>query len=544
MQIDKLQLDLRPRPNAQALDLGFALLRAHAGHVYGAWLALWIPLVVLSYVLAIYFPDIGQAWMFLAWWLKPLLERAPLYVLSRQVFGEAVSWRQALVAWPKQLGGGWFRLLTWWRIFVPGRGLYQAIWQLEGARGAVAAQRRRVIGAHNTARNASWFGVACAHFEAILQLGFVAFVGIFVADENIVNPFAYLIGLSQTPSAWTIALSFFAYALAGAIIGPIYTACCFTLYLNRRATLEAWDIELTLRQIHAPSASAQSASRTPAASRMLGGVGVVAILFLACCLQPNMGYAAAPANTPPQSCSKPEWLQARDSKQADARVADHTAAQTRLRQDLRELLEAEDLRNYQCVESWFFKERDKDKKAEKNKPTPSDFDFPLLAQVIKIILIVCAVLLVLWLLLRYRGTFLGFFRPATAVQATEVGGLDIRAETLPTDVVAQVRAFWQQQRNREALALLYRATLSRLVTHNGVVLTQGATEGDCLRIATHAQAQQRISATQLDIVRAAGDMWLRGAYGKRWPTDAALQAVCADWKRHFDQVPNASVGAA
>src|SRR5690606_22912206 len=39
------------------------------------------------------------------------------------------------------------------------------------------------------------------------------------------------------------------YALVLIVWGPIYVACGFTLYLNRRTALEAWDIELVLRRL-------------------------------------------------------------------------------------------------------------------------------------------------------------------------------------------------------------------------------------------------------------------------------------------------------
>ena len=52
MRLDQLQLDLRPRTNAQALDLGFALLRANAGRVYAVWLSLWIPAMLVSALIA------------------------------------------------------------------------------------------------------------------------------------------------------------------------------------------------------------------------------------------------------------------------------------------------------------------------------------------------------------------------------------------------------------------------------------------------------------------------------------------------------------
>jgi hypothetical protein len=94
MQLDKLQIALRPRPAAQALDLGFALLRAHAAAVYKVWLALWLSAMALAGALAVLAPDWVFVWILLPWWVRPLLERGPLYVFSRQVFGVA------RMAWP------------------------------------------------------------------------------------------------------------------------------------------------------------------------------------------------------------------------------------------------------------------------------------------------------------------------------------------------------------------------------------------------------------------------------------------------------------
>src|SRR5688572_6875569 len=121
MRIDRLDIELRPRPHAQALDLGFALLRRHAGDVYRAWLPLWLAAMALALLLVWLFPGLTWLWVVLPWWLRPALERAPLYVLSRAVFGERTTWRDALRAWPRQLGGGMVRMLTWWRPFMAGR---------------------------------------------------------------------------------------------------------------------------------------------------------------------------------------------------------------------------------------------------------------------------------------------------------------------------------------------------------------------------------------------------------------------------------------
>ncbi len=533
MDIQRLQLDLRPRPNAQALDLGFALLRAQAGQVYLAWLAVWLPVLGLCALLAYTFGG-GSAWTVLAWWLRPLLERAPLYVLSRGVFGERVTWVQALRAWPSQLGGGWFRVLTWWRLFRPGRGVYQPIWVLEGARGKVAAERRRVIGDRNTGASATWFGVACAHFEVVVQVGTLALLGFFLQEENLLNPFAYVSGEAANTGAalWAPTMAF---GLGSAIIGPIYTACCFTLYLNRRATLEAWDIELMLRQVQP---MARNASTVGAGATVLGLLAAVALAAALGWAEPVR--AAAPAEDAPSTiaktnteCERPSYLVKQEQADQAARGTDKTAEQAKLRSEIQTLYAQEDLRGYKCQRMRWFKQSGNQKKAESKKEKPDSergLNADTVAAVLRYVLIVAAALLVGWLLLRHRHNLFAWRGKTAPRAATEVAGLDIRPQSLPDDVSAAVWRTWQQGQQRAALSLLYRATLSRLVNQDGLVLTQGATEGDCWRRAQLAN----LPPEKTELVGQVTQLWLNAAYGDRWPTDAAVQSACAQWARVFE----------
>ena len=524
MQLDKLQLDLRPRTNAQALDLGFSLLRAHAGGTYMVWLALWLPLVAICGVLAWFTPEYPGAWVTLAWWLRPMLERAPLYLLSRQVFGEDVSWRAALRAWPKQWGGGWFSMLTWWRPFAVGRSLIQPIWQLEGARGRVAAERRRIIGRNGTSRSAQWFGVACAHFELVLELGLIAFVGIFLSDENSINPFTFFTAdAASSHRLATLILSYGSYAFAGGVIGPIYTACGFTLYLNRRATLEAWDLEIALRQIKPP------------VQRMPGAAAIAASVLAVVLLAANMGLptaalaseaaATSPAATG-KDCPVPQYIKDREA----SREPDKNPAQAGLRLELARLYANDDLRGYQCKLQWQFK-------GKQDEPSPRSFpkvgDFSWLASLLEVFLIAALIVLIIWLAYRYRDQFAKLIGRPSASRATEVAGMDIRPESLPDDVAAKVLELWRSGQRRAALALLYRATVSRLVNEDHLPLTQGATEGDCTRLAEQAFRNQKLAAGRLQTVAAITDTWLRAAYADRWPDDTAVAANCAAWRAEF-----------
>lgn len=520
MQLDKLRLDLRPRSNAQGLDLGFALLHAGGGDAWRAWLALWLPVSALAVAISWLWPQLALGWL-LPWWLRPLLERAPLHVLSRQVFGEQASWRAALRAWPRELGGGWLRMLTWWRPFMAGRGLHQPVWVLEQARGAVATARRATIARQGTGGAAFVFGCACALFELVLMTGIIALASLFLPGDT-PNPFA-LFALRDN-DALQAALSTGAWCLAGAVIGPVYTACTFTLYLNRRATLEAWDLEIVLRQLRVP---ARTAGTRQSAALLLAAP----LLAMALAGMPAQVQAAAG----PADCAPPVALQ----QAASGRAADASPQQAALRRQVDQVFAHEDLRGYRCAEHWEWRyEWKSGKKKAKPKALLPPWLGAILAGILKAGLIMGGVALVAWLLWRYAAPLRFNFASAAAPPlATEVGGLDIRAESLPPDVAGAVRALWQQGQQRAALALLYRATLSRMVNRQSLQLHQGATEGECLERARRAHAQGALDGTTLALAKQATTLWLNAAYGARWPAGEAVLGLCTRWQAHFDGAP-------
>lgn len=545
MQLSRLQLDLHPRPNAEALDLGFALLRANWRTVYLTWLALWLPLVGLCLLIALAIPAIGASSLLLAWWLRPLLERAPLYVLSRQVFGEQVHWRDALRAWPKQLGGGWFRLLTWWRLFMPSRGLYQPIWQLEGARNEVAAVRRDVIGKH-TAGSAYWFGVVCANFELILQLGLFSLISVFVSDEGAVNPLIFFWQLSKNNHMLLLEiLTCLAYAFSVGIIAPIYVACCFTLYLNRRASLEAWDIEIMLRQIKVPQENATLPVAAQKPSGKLLGIALVLALFGGTMITPDSHAATAGSSSsqtttvdPRANCAPPKA--AVQTGDWAVRSEDHSPEQQKIRADLATILNSEELNDFVCVQTWGLKQKNTPHNNAQDKKNPIP-DLNWLASLLKLLLIVGLLIFIFWLMIRFHDRFLLPELNKPTQKATAVAGLDIRPESLPAEVISAVLELWQAGRLREALALLYRATLSRLVSQYDLHIHQGATEGDCLRLVEHqvqfhtgkrnGSDEATLSEDSLQVVRQTTNLWLNAAYGQRWPS--SIDAICQQWQRVF-----------
>jgi hypothetical protein len=98
---------------------------------------------------------------------------------------------------------------------------------------------------------------------------------------------------------------------------------------------------------------------------------------------------------------------------------------------------------------------------------------------------------------------------------------DIRPETLPDDVGGAAWAQWAAGERAQALALLYRAALSRLVHRHAVPIRTSSTEGDCMRLAA-----RHVPGLRSDFFARVARARLLGGYAGRWPEDAEVQALC------------------
>jgi len=121
------------------------------------------------------------------------------------------------------------------------------------------------------------------------------------------------------------------------------------------------------------------------------------------------------------------------------------------------------------------------------------------------------------------------------LRPTHVNKLDIRPEALPADIGAAALALWQEGRLQEAMSLLYRGALSRLVHGHGVPIRASSTEGDCLRLARPLLADGTARYFALLV-----DAWRATVYAARPPADSTMQLLCTE----FDRRLPAPVGAA
>src|SRR5262245_40089381 len=234
---------MRPRAPHEAADLGIRLCQAHAREVYRCWLAVALPMALLSLALFEVRPWLP---MLVMWWAKPWLNRTVLFVLARAAFGQqtrlADLWRERRAAW-------WTRfILTWTTLRLsPWRAFTLPVYQLEGH--SLFQIRRRVRQLRRRYGGAALMVTLAFSFA---QLGFAAALlslMFWLAPAGQGFDFDSLLGGNAAAAAqwlWSVC-----YLLAVLILEPFYPAAGFGMYLNRRAELGAWDIEQEFRRAFA-----------------------------------------------------------------------------------------------------------------------------------------------------------------------------------------------------------------------------------------------------------------------------------------------------
>jgi len=115
-----------------------------------------------------------------------------------------------------------------------------------------------------------------------------------------------------------------------------------------------------------------------------------------------------------------------------------------------------------------------------------------------------------------------------------VRDLDVRPESLPDDVGAAAWVLWQAGRVPEALSLLYRGALSRLIHQYRVPITASATEGECLEL-----ARGRLAAPALRYITQVVRAWEASTYGGRALSGAMGEALCTGFGERLDGRPAA-----
>lgn len=521
MKLESLCVELRPRSPWEAVELGTALVRRNAAAIWIPWLLLVAPVFAAVNLAVLAVDRIWIAWLAM-WWLKPLFDRIPLYVLSRAVFGETPTARRTLAA---QRGWGWRAMrghLSWRRISLV-RALSLPVDLLEGADAGRLRERRRVLG--DAVRGHGMLLTAvCLLFVVALSLSMLSLVMLFVPWEFLSESMrATWALLTVEPPPWAQFALHAVVWIATSAIEPFYVGAGLGLYLNRRTRIEAWDVEIALRRMRTRLASTATA--------LLLAVGMVSLL-------PLPSQAAAPARVQaaqdeegrarlPQPSHGPAHAESDavgvDEIFGDAWVHD-PAFDKAVEQAYRDPL----LRPKRTESHWQARDRDKE------RPRPRKLPFPWLAKAIAFVGEFGLWLLLGGLLVLLAATakrWLPWLRSGLAVR-TEPAPVEVADATLPDvlpdDIAAAARRLWREGRPRRALALLYRASVEAMAQRAQVTLVPGATESECLR-ASKRMPEPQDRAAFARIVR----VWQYAAYARRLPDEAEFDALLGTLAQRF-----------
>lgn len=525
MRLEQMTVHLRSRSAWEAVELGTALVRRDAGILWKSWLLVTLPLFLVLNAIAWAIDMMWLPWVALLW-VKPALDRIPLFVISRSVFSATPTVRETLLA---QLRWGWGPVLHYltWRRFSPARSLLMPIELLEGVKGSRLRERKRVLGGA-VYGNAALLTYVFLCFQASLTIACLFLILLFVQPEYLpetVRAGWAMIG-ERTPWWAMAAWNFFVW-IAVSVVEPFFIGAGFGLYLNRRTQIEAWDVEIAFRKLRARLTAAAAPF---VLALFLFGAGLPLLRAQETPPAPESEKAFTCPITVPEEAktdepktNEPPTLPIVFGKQH----VDESRFSKAVDQAYRDPL----LNGKRKQVTW--------EKRDKTKPKPpsqrdmswlSGFAtaFAFLAEWGLWILVGCLVLILLLTLRHWlpwmRGS-LRRYKPLPAEVETEALQLP---EILPDNVPAEARRLWAQGKPRHALALLYRASVETMAQRAEVALPPGATESECLR------ASRRMpDGEDRNLFARMVRVWQYAAYAQQLPAQEEFDDLLSSLQRRY-----------
>lgn len=475
MRLEDVTAEIRPRSDWEAVDLGMALVRRDFWRCLVVWWLALAPVVAAAWWLR----DHPILWLMLFWWLRPVGSRMVLFELSRRLFGEAPRWRSV---W-RELPRAWVRRFFYRMVLArisPWIALTMPVEELEGLRGKPYRIRCSQI-VRRGESSVMWTYFVAEFAAAWFALGILLLVSMFLPSGqdggwrewteswNPETPMDIPVQITRTVCI--------CYAVSLSLADLFLTGAGFGIYLNNRTWIEGWDVELAFKRL---------------AARL--GKAVAVLLAGAMFLVPG-NLSAADSRDPAETI--------REVKE-DPAFKVHVVKQKVLDSSRKD---------------W-------------------DWDWRLgsmpswMGTVLTISFIALLLGVIGWLVWRYRHTLAHLVQEKGERKETKVArvvmGLDVSPETLPGDVPGTALKWWREGRHHDALCLLYRGAIARVIRGAGVEIQESDTEGDCLRRVD--RAGERAHPRYFRGLTAA---WMVIAYAGRRPADAEVEALCASWP--FDE---------
>lgn len=209
-------------------------------------------------------------------------------------------------------------------------------------------------------------------------------------------------------------------------------------------------------------------------------------------------------------------------------------------QQINEILAHEDFGKEETRQSWRFKKSEKedddewdlfpDWLADLFDLNPSSV--ALLAGVIEVLLWLAAAAILVWLVFKLKDELPNLFSPDTAAAEPELPaslfGVELERTQLPTNIVEQAQQLWHAGERREALSLLLRGSLVRVLESYPCHLFDSDTENECL-----AKIQQASPSDISSFMKSLIECWQTLAYAHREPQEMQFSHLCNVYQEVF-----------
>ena len=467
MRLDSVTAEIRPRSDWEAVDLGFAMVRRDFWRSFTMW---WLAMGPITLTAGFLLWD-HPAWLLMVfWWLKPAGSRMVLFEISRRLFGEEPTWRAVWREVPRAWVRRFFYRFVWAR-FSPWMPVTLAVEDLEGLRGKSYRQRCMQV-VRRGEGSVMWIGLV-SHFSVVwFGLGILATLQMFIPEGQ--NG-----AWKQAVEAWDpqnmqdvpllIARSVTACMMLAMSLTDLFaTGAGFGLYINNRTWIEGWDVELAFKRL----------------AQRLGKVAVFLISGFILTGFANGQEAELPADRIQQVKAHADFIV-------------HTVTE----------------------------------RVPKSKPSsvslPPEF-MEILMYVFGISAVVVLIGLIATAIWKNRHVFGMRMRGGDVEKATTsarvVMGMEVSPDTLPADIPSAAWDLWSQGRQQEALGLLYRGSISRVMEIGRVEIQESDTEGDCMR-----RVESAGQSAYPDYFRGITGAWIRLAYAGNCPEDDDVRELCRKW---------------
>jgi hypothetical protein len=475
MRLEDVTAEIRPRSDWEAVDLGFAMVRRDFWRCLSVWwLALLAPLLIAGWFLR----EMPLVLAALFWWWKPVGSRMVLFNLSRRLFGEQPGWRAVF----REIPRAWFRRFFYRMImarFSPWLPVTMAVEDLEGIRGKDYRQRAKQL-ARRGDGVVMWLYFAADLTAAWLALSVFAIVVMMMPEGGT--------GLWQTalesydrnnPTDIPLVISWTAAGcamLGMAFVDIFVTGAGFGIYVNNRTWLEGWDVELAFK-------------------RLGQRLGSIAAVFVAVATV----FFSLPVN----------------------------AQQPSTDQEI--IREVKSHKDFEVHSETFEVPVSKPKSSSSSTSLGGFGKIPAhVALIFGYTVLAMLIGFLVWIIWLNRHAFrlpsAGVGRVKEAPSARMVMGMEITAESLPKDIPAAAWALWTSGRRHEAMGLLYRGTISKVIDVARVEIQESDTEGDCLRRVSEAGG-----AAHPDYFKGLTGAWMKLAYAAQELPEGEVRALCESW---------------